>query len=73
MIQNENTNQEEEITELPIDNVNTQPVASPTFSERILNITNANDTHGIPISNENNDNRLHENEILTTKEAVKIA
>ena len=62
MIQKENTNQEEEITELPIDYANAQPVASPTLSERRPNITNANDANGIPISNENNNNRLHEND-----------
>ena len=62
VIQKENTNQEEEITELPIDNANAQPVASPTRSERRPNITNANDANGNPISNENNNNRVHEND-----------
>ena len=62
VIQKDNTNQEEEITELPIDNANTQPVASPTRSERRPNITNANDANSNPISNENNNNRLHEND-----------
>ena len=62
MIQKENTDQEEEITELPIDNANAQPVASPTCSERRPIITNANDAHGNPISNENNNNRVHEND-----------
>ena len=62
MIQKENTNQEEEITELPIDNANAQPVASQTRSERRPIITNANDANGNPISNENNNNRVHEND-----------
>ena len=62
VIQKDNTNQEEEITELPIDNANAQPVASPTRSERRPNITNANDANSNPISNENNNNRLHEND-----------
>ena len=62
VIQKENTDQEEEIAELPIDNANAQPVASPMRSERRPIITNANDANGNPISNENNNNRVHEND-----------
>ena len=62
VIQKGTTNQEEEITELPIDNANAQPVASPTRSDRRPNIANANDANSNPISNENNNNRLHEND-----------